>query len=289
MDPDLALFARIVHAGSLAGAARAAGLSPPMVSKRLARLETRLGVRLFDRTTRSLSLTPRGERFYRDVAAILSTLAEAEARVADALPQPAGPLIVSAPTSFGRLHLAPVLAPFLAAHPAIDLTLDLSDDYVDLTGIDLAIRITADPPRGYAAHRLADSRRVLCAAPAYLARRGAPADAAELAGHRLLAANGQLPWRLSGGVVIDGQSHVRTNSSEVVRELAVAGAGIALRSLWDVQVELADGRLRRVLPELEGAADIAIHAVHPRAPTRGATALVDYLKTEWTQPPWEVP
>jgi DNA-binding transcriptional LysR family regulator len=289
IDPDLALFATIVDTGSLAGAARATGISPAMVSKRLARLEARLGVRLVNRTTRSLALTPRGERFHADVVAILDSLARAEARVADALPDPSGPLSVSAPTSFGRLHLAPVLKDFLDGHPRIDLRLDLSDDYVDLTGIDLAIRISADIPAGLTAHRLADSRRVLCAAPSYLAAQGVPVDAAALGQHHLLAATGQLPWRLSDGLTVTGTSHVLTNSSEVVRELAIAGVGIALRSLWDVSSELADGRLVRVLPQVEGAADVAVHAVHRRAvASRGATALVAYLRDLWSPaPPWD--
>lgn len=288
IDPDLSLFADIAAAGSLAGAARTRGISPAMVSKRLARLEARLGVRLVERTTRRLALTPRGEAFHRDIVGILDALAAAEARVADRAAEPSGPLSISAPTSFGRLHLAPVLAPFLDRHPLIDLSLDLSDDYVDLSQVEVAIRISADLPRGPVAHRLADSRRVLCAAPAYLARHGTPRDARTLAGYRLLAATGQLPWRLSGGLTIDGTSHVRTNSSEVVRELAIAGVGIALRSLWDVSDALADGRLVRVLPDVEGSADVAVHAVHRRGATsRGAAALIAYLAGLWSPiAPW---
>lgn len=260
-----------------------------MVSKRLARLEARLGVRLVHRTTRSLALTPRGEHFHREVVDILGALAAAEARVTDALPDPSGPLSVSAPTSFGRLHLVRALKPFLDSHPSIALRLDLSDAYVDLAGIDVAIRISADLPNTVVARRLADSRRVLCAAPSYLADHGMPRDAAALAGHRLLAATGQLPWRLSGGLTVEGISHVRTNSSEVVRELAIAGVGIALRSLWDVSAEVADGRLVRVLPDLEGGADVAVHAVHRRGvASRGAAALIEYLADLWSpRAPWD--
>ena len=291
IDADLRLFATIVDSGSLAAAGRRLGISPAMVSKRLARLEGRLGVRLVQRTTRSLALTPRGAQFHREVAAILDALAQAEARVTDALPDPSGPLVVSAPTSFGRLHIAPVLKPFLDRHPALDLRLDLSDDYVDATRIDLAIRITADVPHGLAARRLATSRRVLCAAPAYLEEYGCPPDTDALTRHSLLAATGQLPWRLSGGVTIAGTSHVATNSSEVVRELAIAGVGIALRSLWDVSAALADGRLVRVLPDIEGAADVAVFAVNARGPqSRGAAALSDYLADLWSPtPPWDGP
>jgi len=294
MDPDVALFAHVVEAGSLSAAARARGISPAMVSKRIARLEARLGVRLLHRTTRRLETTARGELFYRDVTAILSAIGIAEARVADRDLTPQGALRVSAPTSFGRLHIAPRLKPFLDACPMIELELLLSDDFVDVAreGIDLAIRIAPAVAPDLEAHRLADSRRVLCAAPAYLAAAGVPDTVAALAGHRLLAASGQLPWRLTGpdgDVTIHGTSHVRTNSSEVARELVLSGVGIALRSLWDVGEHLARGDLQRVLPALEGSADVAIYAVHPRGRlSSGGRALLDYLGTLWAPvAPWD--
>jgi DNA-binding transcriptional LysR family regulator len=141
MDPDVALFAHVVEAGSLSAAARARGISPAMVSKRIARLEVRLGVQLLHRTTRRLETTARGELFYRDVTAILSAIGVAEARVSDRDLTPQGALRVSAPTSFGRLHIAPRLKPFLDDFPLIELELLLSDDFVDVArdGIDLAI------------------------------------------------------------------------------------------------------------------------------------------------------
>ena len=297
MDADIALFAAIIEAGSLSAAGRALCISPAMVSKRLARLEDRLGVRLVHRTTRRLELTTRGERFHRDVVAILATLREAEERVADRLAVPAGPLRISAPTSFGRLHIAPRLKPFLDLYPGIELELDLSDDFVDLLagGADVAIRITSRLEPGLEAVRLADSRRILCAAPQYLAQRGIPANAAALANHDVLAAFGQLPWRLlgpTGDLMINGKSHVRTNSSEVVRELTVAGVGISLRSLWDISEELVAGNLVRVLPELQGSADVGIFAVYPKTTMRPASlsALLAYLGSLWgAVPPWEIP
>lgn len=294
MDPDYGLFARIVEAGSLSAAARAMLLSPAMVSKRLARLEARLGVRLIQRTTRRLALTEAGERFHGDVVAILRAVRDAENRLTGGRDEPSGPLRVSAPTSFGRLHVAPHLGTFLADHPRVELELDLSDTNVDLVGgrIDLAVRIAADIPASLEAHRLAGSRRVLCAAPAYLERHGAPATIAALARHRLLAATGQMPWRLVNGRArhtVDGSSHVRTNSSEIVRELAVAGVGIALRSLWDVGDALAAGRLVPVLPGWEGPADLGIYALHPRSPAvpPAVTAFVRFLRHSLDPPPWE--
>ncbi|MCM8730502.1 LysR family transcriptional regulator [Hephaestia sp. MAHUQ-44] len=290
MDPDAALFVHVVAAGSLSAAARARGISPAMVSKRIARLEARLGVRLLHRTTRRLALTPRGAVFHRDMVAVLAAIAEAEARVADT-GGIAGPLVVNAPTSFGRLHLAPHLRPFLDAHPAIALRLDLTDAFLDLTAarVDLAIRVTGAPPPGVVAHRLAPSRRVLCAAPAYLAAAGRPIAIGDLARHRLLAADGQMPWRLTGtgATAIEAPSVVATDSSEVVRELAIAGVGIALRSIWDVDAELADGRLVRVLPEWRGSDDAAVYAVHlPDALPRAGEAMLTYLRRLFATPPW---
>ncbi|MCP3733728.1 LysR family transcriptional regulator [Sphingomonas sp. RP10(2022)] len=285
LDPDYALFVAVADGGSLSAAARALGLSPAMVSKRLQRLERRLGVTLMHRTTRRLALSPAGERFRDDLGGILSALAEAEARVTGAREAPAGRLKVSAPTSFGRLHVAPHLGAFLAAYPGIALTFDLDDGFVDLLGkrVDCAIRIAANVPAGIAAERLGTSRRILCAAPAYLAAQGMPASVDDLSRHRLLAAEGQMPWRLVSATrtaAIDGTSHVRTNSSEMVRELALGGVGIALRSLWDVGEALRDGRLVRVLPDWEGSSDVGIYAVHlaSAAVPAAVTAFVRFLQ-----------
>ena len=292
---DYALFAAVVTHGSLSAAGRALGISAPMVSKRLARLELRLGARLVHRTTRRLALTDAGARFHDDVLAILGAVTAAEQRVSGQPGVPRGPLKLSAPTSFGRLHVAPHLGGFLETYSAIALTLDLSDGFTDLLTekIDLAIRITADVPPQLTAHRLATSRRILCAAPRYLEEHGLPQDAGGLGTHRLLAATGQLPWRLVGPTglrLIDGHSAVGTNSSEVVRELAIAGAGIALRSLWDVSRDLAEGRLQRVLPQYEGSADVGIYAVHQRTPhvSPNVTAMIAWLAELYApEPPWD--
>ena len=293
-DPDYALFVAVAKGGSLSAAARVLRISPAMVSKRLQRLEHRLGVTLVHRTTRRLALTPAGERFRGDLEGVLATLTEAEARVTGAGGEPAGSLRVSAPTSFGRLHVAPHLGAFLALHPAIRLTFDLSDGFVDLLGerVDCAIRIASDVPANVAAHRLGTSRRILCAAPAYVVARGAPATIADLNEHDLLAAEGQMPWRLVSGrrsVAVEQPSHVRTNSSEMVRELALAGVGVALRSLWDVGDALREGRLVRVLPDWEGSADVGIYAVHLRSAAVSAaiTAFVDFLRTRIDPAEWE--
>lgn len=295
MQEDYALFVAIVEAGSLSGAGRRMHISAAMVSKRLARLEARLGAALAHRTTRRLLLTDVGQAFYEDVRRILEATRAAEARVAGRIGQPGGRLRVSAPTSFGRLHIAPYLKDFLDLYPRIELTLDLDDGFVDLFDerIDVAIRIAAEPGGSLIMHRLAENRRILCAAPAYLAAHGSPATIAALSGHRLLAADHQLPWRLEGSagpVSVDGTSAVRTNSSEVARELTVAGLGIALRSTWDIGPALRDGRLVRILPDVGGASDVAIYAVQLRGSedSPNVRAFVEHFRALFSPvPPWD--
>ena len=295
MDPDYDLFAKVVECGSLSSAGRTMGISPAMVSKRIARLEARLGVHLVHRTTRRLSLTERGEHFYRDVKSILVSIEQAEARLTGEGGILSGRLRISAPTSFGRLHIAPYLKRFIDEHPRILLELNLSDEITDLIadGVDVAIRIASDIAANLTARRLATSDRVLCAAPAYLADFGTPRSIMDLRRHRLLAATGQLPWMLVSGrgvTTVAGSSHVRTNSSEVVRELARAGVGIALRSLWDVCADLADGRLIHILDHYRGSTDVGIYAVHPKTSFTlpMVDAFVDFLGKLYAPiAPWE--
>lgn len=295
MDPDYELFLSIVAAGSISAAARGGYLSPASLSKRLARLEERLGVRLIHRTTRRMVLTPAGESLHGDLLAIMAALREAEARITGAQDTLRGPLRITAPTSFGRMHLAPALAGFLARYPEIELDLDLSDDFVDLIAsrYDVALRITAREAAGLVGHRLVANRRVLCAAPDYLARMGVPQKLGDLARHRLLAAQGQMPWPLEGPdgpVSWSGVSAVLTNSSEVAREMALGGQGIALRSLWDVAPALASGALVQVLPEWEGSRGAGVYLVHPPVPRVPATvrALIDHMRELFSQgAPWE--
>lgn len=294
MDPDLTVFAKVVEAGSLSAAGRALSISPAMISKRLARLEARLGVRLLHRSTRKLALTSAGATFHADIVGILQALEDAERRLGGVATKPAGPLRVSAPTSFARLYIAPRLHGFLAAYPDVELDLQLGDETVDLLSgqVDVAVRITSAVPASLAAYRLCDCSRLLCASPAYLAEHGTPDTVAALARHRLLAASGQAPWHLVNGKarhVVEARSHVRTNSSEVVRELAISGVGIALRSLWDVSDALADGRLIPILPGWAGPGDLGIFAMHPRMPAIPSkiTALVRFLQEELSPPPWQ--
>lgn len=284
-DPDYDLFIQIVESGSISAAARSRSQSVASLSKRLSRLEQRLGVRLVHRTTRRLSLTTAGKDLHETLLPLRASLAAAEDRIAGRLALISGPLRITAPTSFGRMHVVPCLPDFLARFPDVDLRVDLSDEYVDMFdgSHDLAIRIGARIDAGLVGHRLGTSRRVLCAAPAYLAAFGEPVTLADLSRHRLLATDSQLPWQLDGPEgteMLHGQSHIHTNSSEVVRELALGGCGIALRSLWDVSAALESGALIPILPRYQGSQDVGIFAVHAIAPKLAARvgALIDHLR-----------
>lgn len=267
---DLELFARVVETRSLTVAGRELGLSAAVISKRLQRLERQLGVRLLHRTTRFVGPTAAGQRFFNRIGPANAAIREAELEAVRDVKALSGTLRISAPTSFARLHVAPHLPAFLAAYPQLLLDIDLSDDFVDMLAgsYDVAIRIGTLEDSVLVARRLAPVRRVLCAAPAYLARHGRPASLAELAQHARIAARHQSPWRLKGpegDVAVPAASALSTNSSEVIREAVIAGLGIALRSTWDVGEELADGRLEQVLPAYGTGSDVAVHAVTPSA------------------------
>jgi DNA-binding transcriptional LysR family regulator len=289
---ELDIFARIVTAGSMSAAARELGLSPPVVSKRIKALEERLGTRLLQRTTRQLALTESGKGFYERVVAILASVDEAEAWVSRRAAQARGVLRVSAPTSFGRMHVAPHLVAFMKAFPDITIDLSLSDAFVDIVaeGFDVAIRIADLQDSSLVARKLAANHRVLCAAPAYLAEQGEPAALADLARHRLLLHNSD-HWRLNGPqgpATVKVDSVVRTNSSEVVREAVLAGVGIALRSTWDVGPDIEAGRLKIILPEYRASSRVAVHAVYPsrRHLAHKTRVFIDFLSERFGNPPY---
>ncbi len=280
---DLEVFARVVTARSMSAAARELSLSPAVISKRIRRLEERLGVRLLQRTTRQLSLTQAGQDFYARVISILSSIEEAEAHVSRGASNVRGLLKVSAPTSFGRMHIAPHLKRFLDANPMVSVDLTLSDAFVDIVGegLDLAVRIAELQDTSLVARRLGANHRVLCASPSYLAEKGIPLTIDDLQNHVLVAHNTD-HWRLEQGkeeASVKVHGPLRTNSSEVVREALLAGVGIALRSTWDVGPELKSGALKRILPAWSGGRRVAIHAVYPsrRHMEQKVRVFVDYL------------
>ena len=265
---DMEIFARVVGAGSMSAAGREMGLSPAVISKRIRRLETRLGTRLLQRTTRQLALTEAGQGFYERVLAILASIEEAETFVTRRSTLARGTLKVSAPTSFGRMHIAPYLGRFIEAHGDLQINCVLSDEFVDIVaeGFDLAIRIAELTDSSLVAKRLAPVYRVLCATPSYLKRHGEPRSIDDLDDHVCLAALQQIPWRLEGPggpVTVRPSAPLSTNSSEVVREALLSGLGIALRSTWDVGPDLASGRLKVVLPGYQASDRVGVYAIYP--------------------------
>ncbi|MBX5300171.1 LysR family transcriptional regulator [Rhizobium sp. NLR12b] len=285
---DLEIFAKVVSTGSMSLAGRALGCSPAVVSKRIKRLEDRLGTRLLQRTTRQISLTEAGQGFYDRVLGILAGLEEAEFYISGRSAQMHGTLKISAPTSFGRMHIAPHLKAFMQAHPELAINLVLTDEFSDL-----AIRIAELTDSSLVARRLAPVRRLLCASPDYLAAHSEPRHIDDLKHHRCLPAHNNDTWRLNGP---DGALSLRpdgmliTNSSEVIREAVIAGLGIALRSTWDIGEELKAGRLVQVLPAYEGSHNVALSAVYPSRQFLPAKVrlFIDYLSELYGPIPyWE--
>jgi len=295
----MAVFARVVATGSLSAAARELSLSPAMVSRRLAALEARLGVRLVNRTTRSLHLTDEGASYYESCARVLSEIEHANASVSAGRREPQGTLRVALPAAFGNQYVAPLVPQFATLYPAVQLALSLSDRSVNLVedGFDLAVRIAALADSSLAARKLAPNRRVVCASPEYLRHHGAPTSPAELAQHNCLLASdfgGTWEYRDTGGkpgsVRVSGR-YVCDNW-EVLREWALAGLGIALKSTWDVRRHLEDGSLVSLLPGYTFATDVAIYAVYPHrrhlpAKTR---AFIEFLAESFgPEPYWDRP
>jgi DNA-binding transcriptional LysR family regulator len=267
---EMAVFARVVGAGSLSAAARELGLSPALVSRRLAALESRLGVRLINRTTRSLHLTDDGATYYEACARVLADIEEADATVSAGRVEPRGTLRVALPASFGLQHIAPLIPRFAERYPQIQLALSLSDRTINLIeeGFDLAVRIAHLEDSSLTARKLAPNRRVVCASPAYLARHGAPRTPDELARHNCLTTTDfAMNWDYKGPDGKPGSVRVTgryaCDSWEVLREWARAGLGIALKSTWDVHRLLAEGSLVEVCPGYTFHSDVAIYAVYP--------------------------
>ena len=292
---DLDIFARVARTGNMSAAGREMSLSPAVVSKRISLLEDRLGTRLFQRTTRQLTLTETGEGYFKRVVDILSLVAEAEDFVSRRNDNPRGVLKVTAPTSFSRFHIAPYLPEFVARYPEVELDFHLTDSIVDIIrdGFDLAIRIGELPDSSLVARKLAQDTRVICASPAYLEKHGTPATIEDLEHHNCLSAGAQDVWRLEGPEghhQLRLKGNIRSNSAEFVRASLLAGLGIGLRPTWDIGSELRSGALQIVLPEFRGAQTMAIHAVYPCRefmPTK-VNVFIDFLASLYGAAPyWE--
>ncbi len=299
---EMLVFSKVVQAGSLSAAARELGVSPAVVSRTLAGLEQRLGVRLVNRTTRSLHLTDEGASYFETSTRILAEIDEADAAVTSRRVEPQGVLKVALPASFGHKHIAPLVPRFAERYPKIELALSLSDRSINLIeeGFDLAIRIAELKDSSLAARKLAPNRRVVCASPAYLREHGEPQAPADLASHNCLVTTWEhgfaMTWEYKSPV--GKRSSVRVTGRyacdnwEVLREWAVAGLGVALKSTWDVRKHLEDGSLVPLLPGYDFGTDVAIYAVYPHrrhlpAKTR---VFIDFLAESFgPEPYWDQP
>jgi DNA-binding transcriptional LysR family regulator len=295
----MAVFATVVEAASFTEAARRLGLSKAAVSKTVARLEERLGARLLNRTTRRLALTEVGSAFFESCQRILTEAEEAERQVGQLNAQPRGTLRVNAPMSFGVTHLAPLLADFLGPHPDLSVDLTLNDRFVDLVeeGFDVAVRIGELADSSLIARRLATSRRVLVAAPSYLAARRRPLSLDDLKDHELLGYSYQQSgdsWRFAGPNgprMVPLRPRVRANNGDALRQAAIGGLGIALLPTFIVAGDCGAGTLVELAVDAD-LSDIAIYAVYPHSRHLSAKvrAFIDYLALRFSPvPPWEAP
>jgi DNA-binding transcriptional LysR family regulator len=293
---DVALFVRAALLANVSAAGREFGLSAAVASARLAQLERLLGARLLHRTTRRISLTQDGEIFMARAQTLLDAAAAARASVGRAQTEPQGRLRVSMPSSFGRQHVSPAIPEFLRRYPGVSVDLRLSDHLVDLVdaGVDLAIRLGALKDSTLVAKRLAVNRRVICCAPAYLAKRGMPHHPAELAQHECVILSDQHTWAFetpAGQLDVRVGGRFATDNGEVIRDALLAGFGIALKSTWDVAPYLRSGELVTILDSYPLAETVAIWAVYPsRAFVPPKTlALIGFLAAHFGDPPyWDV-
>jgi DNA-binding transcriptional LysR family regulator len=267
---DIVVFARVIEAGSFTAAARLLGMPKTTVSRRIAALEREVGVRLIQRTTRSLNVTDAGRLYYEQSSQALRTIEDANQLLAEARAEPSGTIRISAPVGFGAHFLTATVCDFLAAHPKTRVELRLTDDMLNLVenGIDLAFRTGTLPDSTLIARKLGAAYRTLCASPDYLARRGTPVVPADLAHHDCVIA-GQSA--VSANWVLDGPHGEETvavsgrfaaNEMQAVVAAAIAGYGIAQLPHTLVEASIREGRLRRVLDDYTTPVG-GLHVVYP--------------------------
>ncbi len=290
---QISTFVDVAAKGSLSAAARAEGIAPAMIGRRLDALEERLGVKLLQRSTRKIALTNEGITFLEDCQRILADLENAEAAVSERSANASGHLLISAPAGFGRQHVAPLIPSFLAQHRNVAVTLNLNDRVVDLIGegIDVAIRIAALSDSSLIGVKLADNKRVVVASPAYIKRHGTPASLDDLAKHNCLAISSegsQRGWtfRQNGkNVTLKVTGNMVCNDGAVLHEWALGGKGLAWRSMWEVGTAIESGRLVTVLDEFAAPGNdiYAVFAQRRHLPLR-IRAFVDFLRHAYAQP-----
>jgi LysR family transcriptional activator of dmlA len=290
----LQFFVLLARHGNLTAAARELDLTPPAATKRLAQLEARLGVRLVNRTTRSVSLTAEGETYLHHATRILAEVREMEDAVSSSRSMPRGLLRVNATLGFGRTTIAPLVSEFAKRHPHVEVQLDVTDRPIDLvdSGVDLAIRFGSLPDKRLNARRVMSNRRFLCASPRYLEQHGTPATLADLSDHQCIVHRQNDDaygiWRLmhkGHPEVVKVQGMLSSNDGDIVLGWALDGHGILVRSEWDLAKYLESGRLRIVLPEfVQPSADLFVYYPSKRNQSARARAFVDFLVERFKKP-----
>ena len=294
---DLGFFSALASAGSLSAAARELGVTTPAVSKHLALMESRVGLSLVTRTTRRMSLTPEGELYLEHARRILGDIDDMEQLLGVSKATPKGLLRVNATLGFGRSHVAPLISRFVRRHPQVEVQLQLSVNPPALTddSFDVCIRFGAPPDARVIARHIAPNRRLLCAAPAYLAKRGIPKVPNDLTKHNCIGIRqGEEAygvWRLASGrgknastEPIKTRGNLTTNDGEIAVNWALDGHGILMRAEWDIDRYLKNGRLVHVLPQYH-TPDADIHAVYPQRHQSAARvrAFVDFVALSFNQ------
>lgn len=291
---QIATLVEVAARGSLTAAARAEGVAPAMIGRRIDALEARLGVKLLQRTTRKIALTDEGAAYLDDCQRILGELSDAEAAVSEGSYKATGHLYVSAPAGFGRQHVAPLIAPFLSAHRDLRITLDLTDRVTDLLseGIDVAVRIAERADSNLIGIRLAENRRMICASPDYLQRHGTPEVPDDLMRHNCLTLGPNSAQQRGWQLQVNGRPQtfkvggtMACNDGSVLHQWALQGYGLAWRSLWEIGDDLRTGRLVEVLQAYAPSGG-DIYAVFPQRrhmPLR-LRVFLDHLKEHYANP-----
>lgn len=294
----LEVFSKVASNGSLSAAARAMGLSPTMVTKHIAALEARLGVKLFHRTTRRLSITEAGRNYLEASERVLAEIEAADANITADRVEPRGVLRLNAPVTFGTRQIAPLLSEFTARYPRVTIELGLNDRLVDLAeeGWDLAIRIGNLSSSSLIARRIAPCRMVVCAAPSYLKARGKPSTVSSLAEHNCLgytlSQTSVDRWAFGKRAEINVRvsGNLRGNNGDALRAAAVAGHGVIYQPTFIVADDLRAGTLVALTldhPPIELGGIYAVY-LHDRQPPAKVRAFIDFIATHFApDPPWD--
>lgn len=291
----LKLFVRLAITNNISLAGRELGVSPAVASVHISKLEEELGVRLVHRTTRKVSLTEEGAAFLPHAEEVLSSIEAARASVGSGDALPKGTLRVTAPSSFGRMHLMPALSGFLSRYPDLVVDLRLSDSIVDLVegGFDIAIRNADLKNSTLIARKLARDNRIVCASPDYLVKFGEPSSPHDLRDHQCINLIGLESWIFDtpdGQVSIKTTGSFRTDHGEAVRDACANGIGVSIASTWSVYQHLERGELVQILRDYPLVSEAAIWAVYPSSRLLAAKVrvFIDYFTECYGSPPyWE--